>query len=106
MLPRFAENTVFGHHSIHPRQNPAKLTQIGVQEISSFTVTAEESVLALQLTDLDVRSNPALSGIYRCYIDTSSGQTPSVFVGLQNEPDAGKPLVAVRHNIYLVFHSL
>ena len=44
--------------------NGTRLTQDGVQEISSFTVTAEESVLALQLTDLDVRSNPALSGIY------------------------------------------
>ena len=43
--------------------NWTRLTQDWVQEMSSFTVTTEESVLALQLTDLDVRSNPALSGI-------------------------------------------
>ena len=86
--------------------NGTRLTQDGVQEISSFSVTAEESVLALQLTDLDVRSNPALSGIYECSIDTSSGQTQSVFVGLYYEPDAGKLLAAVRHNLSLVFHSL
>ena len=86
--------------------NGTRLTQDGVQEIISFTVTAEESVLALQLTDLDVRSNPALSGIYECSIDTSSGETQSVFVGLYYEPDAGKLQVVVRHNLSLVFHSL
>ena len=32
--------------------------------------------------------------------------TLSVFVGLYYEPDAGKPLVAVRQNLYLGFHSL
>ena len=70
--------------------NGTRLTQDGVQQISSFTVHAEESILALQLTDLDARSNPALSGIYECSIDTSSGQTQSVFIGLYYEPAAGK----------------
>ena len=70
--------------------NGTRLTQDGVQEIGSFTVHAEGSSLALQLTDLGARSIPALSGVYECSIDTSSGQAQSVFVGLYYEPDASK----------------
>ena len=69
--------------------NGTRLTQSGVQEISAFTVVAGESSLALQVADLEARSNPALSGVYQCLIETSSGQTQSVFVGLYYEPDAG-----------------
>ena len=70
--------------------NGTKLSRDGVQEVNSFIVNAATEQLDLQLTDLgEASSNPALSGIYGCLIDTSKGSLESVYVGLYNEPGSG-----------------
>ena len=70
--------------------NGIKLSQDGVREISAFDVIAGAHRLDLQLTDATARSDPALSGVYECSIDTATGQRESVYVGIYYNPGRGQ----------------
>ena len=70
--------------------NGTRLSQSGVQEIRAFLVTAGESSLNLQLSDEGAINNLAVSGVYECSMDTSSGTRQSVYIGLYYQPNAGE----------------
>ena len=72
--------------------NQTKLAMDGTQEANGLTVHADGSALILQLTDEEVKSNPSFSGVYECFIETFSGDTESVFIGLYRESEVGKTI--------------
>ena len=53
-------------------------------------MTAGESSLNLQLSDEGAINNLAVSGVYECSMDTSSGTRQSVYIGLYYQPNAGE----------------
>ena len=66
--------------------NGTRLTQDGVQEISSLTVRAAEHTFELLLSDPKAGKNRMLDGVYECVIDTSTGPRQSFFVGVYDPP--------------------
>ena len=69
--------------------NGTELSQDGGREISAFDVIAAAQRIDLRLTDATARSDPALSGIYECSIDTATGQRESVYVGIYYNSGTG-----------------
>ena len=66
--------------------NGTRLTQDGVQEISSLAVRGDARKFELLLADPKARRNRRLDGVYECVIDTSTGSRQSFFVGLYDPP--------------------
>ena len=79
--------------------NGTRLSQDGGHEISSFQAQAGAQHFSLVLRNLSAKSNPALSGVYECAIDTRLGPRQSVFVGLYYQPRAGENPSILIHNI-------
>ena len=84
--------------------NGTRLSQDGGHEISSFQAQAGAQHFSLVLRNLSARSNPALSGVYECAIDTYSGRRQSVFVGLYYRSMAGENHSLI-HNLYCCYKT-
>ena len=66
--------------------NRTELSKDGVQEISSFNVSAGPQQLGLKLLEI----NTALPGVYECSIATRTAAVQSVYVGIYHSPDVGE----------------
>ena len=62
--------------------NGTKLFEAEMPEIRAFEIIEGSQQFDLRLSDPTVRSDPALSGVYECLIDTSTAVKARIYVGL------------------------